>query len=560
MSNDDTITELRPEILFLHELIRDVVAGNIRIPKFQRPFVWRLEQMRDLLGSISQQYPIGSLLLWEPGHVVASEDNVGPIHIQKTGTSNIAYVLDGQQRLSTLVGVLQKSSGHPTSANGQGPDRWTIWFNAKENQFEHHKADDKPEPYHCPLASILNTFQFLTECQRIIASNDANAKLFIEKMEALSRTFITYKMPVIRLRHANLTQAVEIFSRLNSKGQQISADQMASALNYVEADGQPVFDLSEKIDELIERLAGHNFGAINRTIVLRALLAAMGEDVYIKDWSRLTDEKRNNQPTLAQVIDTARNALLAAVKFLHTVGVKTTRLLPYAMQLVALTAFFLKCKEPTPAQLAFLRRWFWASSFTCRFASSNPSQDNQLVNEFRDDVSQNPNPTTLRNMRFDTPAEPFPSSFDMRSARARTFLLVLLAQGPLDVNGEPIAKPWQQVETDGPNAIARIFGTVADKELLSSPANRILQISEAGQASNWLISLPNIFSQAQLDKILASHAIPLEAFGCLLMGERENCLRARRDYLIDLERQFMTNENVTLPASLEPQAAPIDTE
>ena len=560
MSNDNTIAELRPEILFLHELIRDVVAGNIRIPRFQRPFVWRRDQMRDLLDSIRSQYPIGSLLLWEPGQAVASEDWVGPIQTKKTGTSNAAYVLDGQQRLSTLVGVLQKSAATPANPAELDPARWVIWFNVKEKGFEHHKVTDKSEAWHIPLSCLLDTFAFLTESQRIMTSNHPEAEQFIKEIQELSRTFNTYKMPVIRLKHASLTQAVEIFSRLNSKGQQISSDQMASALNYAEADGEPVFDLSEKIDSLIEQLANRNFGSINRTIVLRTLLAAMGQDVYIKDWGRITDAKRAEKPVLGDVIEPAGVALQQAVDFLHTLGVQTTRLLPYAMQLVALAAFFLKCTKPTGAQLAFLRRWFWASSFTCRFATSNPSQDNQLVIEFRDEVSQNPSPTTLRNMRFDTPAEPFPISFDMRSARARTFLLVLLAQKPQDTNGELIPAPWRQVEKDGPNSIARIFYTVTNKELAPSPANRILQINKTGQARNWLAPLAAEPDQGKRAAILASHAISPVAFDFLLAGDSENFLLTRRSDLIELERQFMTTENITLPASLEPKAAPIDTE
>lgn len=559
MSHDNQIAALKSEILFLHELIRDVVAGKIRIPKFQRPYVWRRDQMRDLLDSIRSQYPIGSLLLWEPGHEVASEEWIGPIQTKKTGQSDVAYVLDGQQRLSTLVGVLQASPSSTKNPSKSDPDRWIIWFNAKTKEFEHHKDNDHKEAWHCQLLSLLDTIQFLKECQRIISSNDPNAEQYVREMQTLSQTFNSYKMPVISLKNATLTQAVEIFSRLNSKGQRISADQMASALNYKESDGKSAFNLSEKIDNLIEILGGLNFGAINRNIVLRTFLAAMKEDVYIKDWSRLTDAKREQQPTLEQVIDEAGVALQDAALFLHTLGVNTTRLLPYAMQLVALAAFFLKCKTPTLEQKNFLRRWFWVSSFTCRFATSNPSQDNQLVIELRDVVSQNPNPSTLENMRFDTPAEPFPLSFDMRSARARTFLLVLLAQEPQDEEGKVIAQPWQQLEKDGPNSIGRIFQTVEDKELASSPANRILQINNLGQANNWLQKLENKAPDLRA-KILASHAIPEDAFEDLLKENKIEFLRKRRDHLIALEREFMQREGITLPVGRDVQAAPIDTE
>jgi uncharacterized protein with ParB-like and HNH nuclease domain len=61
MDQEFAMPEVKPEVVFIYQLIRDVVAGKVRIPRFQRPFIWRREQMLDLLDSIRLQYPIGSL-------------------------------------------------------------------------------------------------------------------------------------------------------------------------------------------------------------------------------------------------------------------------------------------------------------------------------------------------------------------------------------------------------------------------------------------------------------------------------------------------------------------
>jgi hypothetical protein len=562
MSAEHSIAEVKPEVSFLHELIRDVSDGKVRIPRFQRPYVWRRDQMLDLLDTIRLQYPIGSLLFWETDQSLSSTDWVGPIHIpqQKAGTT--AYVLDGQQRLSTFVGVLLKPSVAPQMSKLADSDCWCIWFNVKSLQFEHHKPDDVLEAWHCPLWSLMNTLPFLQECQRVLATGDVKASDYINAMQELSRAFTTYKIPVIRLRNANLSQAVDIFSRLNSKGRSISPDQMVSALSYAEVNGAPSFNLAAKIDGIIEELDTFGFGSVARAIVLRTFMAAMEVDIYSTDWGRLIQKDGVENSKLQDVIDISSRAMHGAVGLLREIGVKTTRLLPYAMQLVALAAFFVKCNNPTKEQKDFLRRWFWVSSFTCHFAHGNPSQDNLLVKEFRDEISSNLFPTTLNTMRMDTAAEAFPIGFDMRSARARTFLLVLLSLKPMDKDGAEVVNPWKLIEDNGPNSVGRIFATVTDKELVSTPANRILQLGEEkrSQARNWLLELKSDPDQEKVGRVLESHAISRIAFDLLCQAKVDQFLHTRMDGLIEIERAFMHREGVEPPLELEAKAAPIDTE
>lgn len=45
----------------LASLLDDVTRGNIKIPAFQRDFVWTDEQILGLIDSIYSGYPVGSL-------------------------------------------------------------------------------------------------------------------------------------------------------------------------------------------------------------------------------------------------------------------------------------------------------------------------------------------------------------------------------------------------------------------------------------------------------------------------------------------------------------------
>jgi uncharacterized protein with ParB-like and HNH nuclease domain len=48
----------------IDKIINRINSGDIRIPAFQRAYVWKQNQILDLLDSIVKSYPIGSILLW----------------------------------------------------------------------------------------------------------------------------------------------------------------------------------------------------------------------------------------------------------------------------------------------------------------------------------------------------------------------------------------------------------------------------------------------------------------------------------------------------------------
>jgi len=52
---------VKPDTIYLEDLLDDVANGNYKIPVFQRDFVWKSAQMIDLFDSLLKGYPIGSL-------------------------------------------------------------------------------------------------------------------------------------------------------------------------------------------------------------------------------------------------------------------------------------------------------------------------------------------------------------------------------------------------------------------------------------------------------------------------------------------------------------------
>jgi uncharacterized protein with ParB-like and HNH nuclease domain len=66
MSSDrrKTVTSrINTEVELIGTLITGINKGEVKIPKFQRNFVWKDDQAINLLDSLANNYPVGSLLL-----------------------------------------------------------------------------------------------------------------------------------------------------------------------------------------------------------------------------------------------------------------------------------------------------------------------------------------------------------------------------------------------------------------------------------------------------------------------------------------------------------------
>ncbi len=551
--------ELRPEIVFIFDLVQQLVDGRLRIPQFQRPFVWRPNQMLDLLDSINKQYPIGSLLAWETDEDLVSLETVGPLRFAPSRSRGASYILDGHQRLSTLAGALVGESNRAKDGPDEDALLWNIYFNARDRTFEHLHLGAALAPFQFPMSKILDTFEFLRESQRVIEADPENGRDYVERIQVVARSFQNYKIPVMQIKQTGLSEAVEIFARLNSRGQSMTADQMVSALLYRQHTPGG-FNLADAISESLSILRSEGFGDIDRTLILRSLLAAIGEDIYRTDWTRLAHSRRENLLSkLRDAIPRVDASLQAAVRFFKAeVGVTTARLLPYGMQMTVVSSFFYAQPDPSGQQLSLLRRWFWVTSFAAWFGGANPSRTNALVRDVMDHVAVERDAPKLESVDLTIPAVPVPRSFDMRSARTRALLLMLFSLSPRDRRGEPIERIDELVRLNGPEALGYVANKVEDRELARSPANRILRErpNDRGQARNWLLAVADDLRPL----VWESHAVPLGAADALQQPDASAFLRARLHRLIELERNFMLARHVTLPLSDSPAATAADAE
>jgi hypothetical protein len=101
-----TTTTTRP----LRELVLDFHTGKIQLPQFQRDYVWRPSKIRNLLDSLLRAFPIGGFYFWRPTSATLDPKPKGFGEI-RIGNEFIGYLIDGQQRLTSLEAAFGLYSG-----------------------------------------------------------------------------------------------------------------------------------------------------------------------------------------------------------------------------------------------------------------------------------------------------------------------------------------------------------------------------------------------------------------------------------------------------------------
>ncbi len=113
----------------LNTILDQIDLGSIALPEFQRGYVWSREQVRRLMRSLYQGYPVGSLLMWETKTESADARGDGPL-----SAGSVKLLLDGQQRITSLYGIVRGKA--PLFFDGDASRFTGLYFNLASEEFE----------------------------------------------------------------------------------------------------------------------------------------------------------------------------------------------------------------------------------------------------------------------------------------------------------------------------------------------------------------------------------------------------------------------------------------
>ena len=101
----------------IKELIKEADEGRIILPNFQREFTYERKVQKKLICSLLSGIPLGSILVLQGSKTSFASRRIGrrSEHTVEAGYSSVSYLLDGQQRMSTLWNALTDVYGSRNS-------------------------------------------------------------------------------------------------------------------------------------------------------------------------------------------------------------------------------------------------------------------------------------------------------------------------------------------------------------------------------------------------------------------------------------------------------------
>jgi len=341
----------QPSVDRIDDLARQILKGDILLPKFQREFVWSKPQVLEILDSIARNYPIGSVLLWQSRQELKSENKIADLEIELPRPDYpVNYLLDGQQRLSSLCGALYWHGRDPRS-------RWNIAYDLRKQSFFHLESLDDPPPHQVRMNRLADPAAYFRQLSVIESDDKEELK---RRGEELFNRFKDYKIAVVTLGDMSIEDVAPIFERINSTGTPLTTVDLIRAATWTQD-----FDLVDEIEKILDGLSDKGFDGFDRKSLLRNISAAAGGDFSSGSIDGLRDHTGDQLRTATQ---DAGEAYKRAVDFLSTeIGVPSEAALPYANQLVVLAEMFRRLPHPNGDQSAAARNWFWRTGVTgCR--------------------------------------------------------------------------------------------------------------------------------------------------------------------------------------------------
>ncbi len=566
----------------LPDLLREIQAGDIQLPDFQRGWVWDDEHIRSLIASVSLSYPIGAVMLLQTGgdgvqfqprpiEGVAIDPNKKPDFL----------ILDGQQRMTSLYLALLSGRPVPTRTDkGQQieriyyldiarcldanedridavlsvpPERTVTSDFGRKIELDLSSVEKEYEQGYFPLEAIFDHSRYFNWRHgyetRFQSDQPRMERLRRFELEVFKR-FQGYRIPTIELLRNTPKEAVcQVFEKVNTGGVTLTVFELVTAIFAADS-----FNLRNDWEKRKKRIDEHEvLEDLDATRFLTAvtLLTSYKRSTHSpelavackrRDVLRLSlDEYRENADAIEQ-------GLKLAARFLAREKVFDTKSLPYSTQLIPLSAVcaVLGSQFEQDATRKKLAQWYWCGVFGELYGGANETRFAFDVPEIIAWARGGDLPRTVRDASF-SPIRLL--SIQTRlSAAYKGLMALLMKEGSDDfVSGDPIEiSSYFDLNIDIHHIFPRaycekqrlkrdLWNSAVNKAPLSAKSNRIV----GGKApSLYLKSIEQNhgMSSDRLDEILRSHKVD----PALLRSDSfEEFIRNRGGSLLDLIERAM---------------------
>jgi len=384
-------------------LVKDIGAGSVGLPEFQRDFVWDIEKTFDLFDSFVRDIFVGSLIFGVPSFEItvreldarprSGKGSRTPLKLsnytreqvdKQVKIDGFRLLLDGQQRATsiyrTMLGIdlVYFVSRHEAELSAEARAK-QIGQRTLEDTLDDFQGQPAPGRVNVRLDDAYRVLlgEFSREKEKAVLflkSNNIDG-LTEENVESSSE-FLTYltqlknlenllrqeKLVAYYLLDTDEEKFALFFERSNSKGIQLNFIDILAAKLYAG------FNLRAKVEEF-ER--DHPGVELNREVVVRAIAYKVGRNVnraYIL--SQLNaDHFKDSWNEYVEIYRKVLDFLQTSRLLIHA------NWLPFENMLLPLMAFGSAIKNTDFSQISAdqaraLRVWYWLAIFSRRYSSA----------------------------------------------------------------------------------------------------------------------------------------------------------------------------------------------
>jgi hypothetical protein len=405
----------------IRQILDKIDENQLFVPAFQREYVWKRNDAKNLISSLIKDYPTGTMLTWEtnkPPELKGSykyEINKGAVKL----------ILDGQQRITTLYMLMRGEIPPYYTMNDIGEnDIRNLYVNVETLDLEYYKVKTmENNPLWVNITDIFqgkirerditddlekkNNGERLPRERETLISNNIRA---IERVE--DRDFLEQVIPV----KASIKEAIDIFYIVNASGVNLTDAELALAqisgywpqarglfkkkLKSLESNGW-VF----KLDFIVYVLLAvtHKMGS-----KMEKLHTSDNKERLIEAWDKLDHT----------VLDYACNLLQSQAFIDHTDEINSV----YALVPFITYVYNKPGNKLNEEEIRKAIKWFYYSQVRFRYISQLPQKLDKDISIIYD--SENPFDTLLALIDEERPLEIKPSEFVGRDIRHPLFSLM----------------------------------------------------------------------------------------------------------------------------------------
>ncbi|MBK8809022.1 MAG: DUF262 domain-containing protein [Bacteroidales bacterium] len=338
----------------LSKFFKELESGLIRIPRFQRGYIWEKSKITKLLNSIYAQYPIGSIFLW-----LAPKEYKNYIRDWKelglpddTNQNEYQFILDGQQRITSLYITLKGKLF-------EEQDYRTICFHLEKREFTVSKA--KTMKHEIPAWKLLDPIAY-GEILADYAIVDREKKTnFASIWRECHEIFVNYPLSIVRTINNNLDDVVEIFERINQGGKRLTAFDLVQASTW-----SPNFDLNENIQKLNNSFDSEKYGKLQDKTIVFALCLNI-----FNNYNNLI-QLQLDASNCKKVWSKTAKSIKQSIDFIKSMGIKDD-FTPYHTLIPMIQFYFYKLtdEEIIESHRKELEKWFWNAKFSNRYSGTS---------------------------------------------------------------------------------------------------------------------------------------------------------------------------------------------